>query len=474
MTKTLKLYVALLSVVFSVSYLFGAKTLTLIQAHDHDHEHDSCGITCPVVHFTWTTRECPTSNSAYTSNNDHLPCKQKINNHWKFADYVSAGHSVDIAYEKDDNRCRRPSDNTLEHTYGLNHDLRDDFKHDNSEWKDGTPIACPTDVPTQAPTCTPEVTPTTVPDVTAVPTISEVPTPTSAPSNNDSNNNNSNNGGGSNPGPYVCNDTDPGAPGTLKATALGGGKVRLDWGNASGPHTTYAVAYGPSVGNYLYGDPNVGNVTTYTVLALNPGGNYCFYVQAQNGCKGGVPSNVVCTNQGVGSFRVLGATDNYNPLVEGIKDSFGGEVLGEATELMGTAEVVYSNDKLPSGNTLLQGQSISIPAVNINQALYQPQIIADQLAVGQHEVLNTNIDGSDVYYGHNGFDVFGALYQVVLGNQVIVTKNNQKSVYTVTATDFVKKDDVAVLRTNTDQIVLVTCSFTQPDYRIVVKASLQK
>ena len=140
---------------------------------------------------------------------------------------------------------------------------------------------------------------------------------------------------------------------------------------------------------------------------------------------------------------------------------------------MGTAEVVYSTDKLPSGNTLLEGRSISIPAIGVNQPLYQPQIIADQLAVGQHEVLNTTVNGSNVFYGHNGYDVFGSLYKVVKGDQVIVVGGNQKSVYTVTSTDFVPKSDVDILKTDVNQIVLVTCSFTQPDYRIVVKASLQ-
>lgn len=171
--------------------------------------------------------------------------------------------------------------------------------------------------------------------------------------------------------------------------------------------------------------------------------------------------------------RLVSANDNYNPLVEGIKDSYGGEVLGATTQLMGTAEVVYSDEKLPSGNTLLEGRSVSIPAIGVNQALYQPQVIADQLAVGQHEVLNTSVNGSDVFYGHNGYDVFGSLYKVVKGNQVIVNNGNQKLVYTVTSTDFVQKDNVDSIKTEANQIVLVTCSFTQPDFRIVVKASLQ-
>jgi LPXTG-site transpeptidase (sortase) family protein len=414
MTKTLKYFIVLLVLVFSVSYSLGKGSAALVQAEDSQNYHDSenSDHDCPVIHWSWNN------------------------------------HEGEIAYEFDSGQCHWPSEDNLRRSYHDDNDFdgfRDDFREHNHEWRNRKP----------SPTPTPEVSP------------SAEPTPTSQTSNNDSGN------GGSSytPGPYTCNDADPGAPANLKAVALGGGKVKLTWDNAPGPHTTYAVAYGPSLGNYLYGDPNVGNVTTYTVMALNPGGKYCFYVQAQNGCRGGIPSNVVCTNQ-AGGVRVLGASSNYNPLIDGIKESYSGAVLGASTELMGTAEVVYSADKLPSGNTLIEGSSISIPAIGVNQALYRPQIIADQLAVGQHEVLNTTIDGSNVFYGHNGYDVFGSLYKVVKGDKVVVNGGNQKSVYTVTSTDFVQKSDVDSLKTNADQIVLVTCSFSKPDYRIVVKASL--
>ncbi len=307
-------------------------------------------------------------------------------------------------------------------------------------------------------------TPTSTPTSTPIPTA----TPTSSPSNNENSNNNNN------PGAPTCNDADPGAPTNLRVTALGGGKVRLDWDNAPGPHSGYTVAYGPSIGNYIYGDQNVGNVTSYIVKSLNPGGKYCFYVQAQNGCRGGSPSNVVCSNQGTGSLKILGATSNYNPLVDGIKNSYGGEILGTSTELMHTAEIVYSQEKLPSGNIIDENMTISIPKIGLNQPIYHPQKIGDDLTVGHHEVLQTNIDKSSVYYGHNGYDVFGLLYKVKIGDVITLTNSNIDSKYLVTSTQFVHKSQVEVLKSQDNQIVLVTCSFTQPDYRIIVKASIQK
>gem|GEM_PF-6335867 len=338
--------------------------------------------------------------------------------------------------------------------------------NDNPEtgkpWESGKMIDRYCAYPTQTPSPTPTLTPTQTP----IPT----PTPTSAPNVGGDSGSSPNN-----PGAPVCNDADPGVPTNLRLTALGGGKVRLNWDNSPGPHSSYAVAYGPSVGNYIYGDPNVGNVTTYTVLALNPGGNYCFYVQAQNGCRGGSPSNVVCTNQTTpGSIRVLGATDNDNPLVDGIKNSYGGMILGATTELMATAEVVNSTDKLPSGN-LPTTDKILIPSLGLDETIYVPQTIGDMLTVGNREVLETKVADTRIYYGHNAADVFGSLYKINIGNNIIVSKNGQNLNYQVSAKEFVSKYDVeSVITQNQTDIVLVTCSVTKPDYRILVKASLIK
>lgn len=341
------------------------------------------------------------------------------------------------------------------------------------------PSPTPSPIVTQSPspTVTPNqetLTPTpTIPDEGPTPTSGEenpevTPVPTSAPSNNPPHDDSGSSQ--SNPAP-VCNDTDPGSPSNLQVVALGGGKVRLTWNDAPGPHTSYAVAYGPSIGNYLYGDPNVGNVTSYVVSALNPGGKYCFYVQAQNGCRGGSPSNVVCSNQGAGSLQVLGASTNYNPLVTGIKESYGGQVLGAATSLANTAEVSYSSEKLPSGNTLDPDHTISIPAIGLNQPVYLPQKIGDELVVGSHEVLSTQVNGTQLYYGHNATDVFGSLYKLHAGEKIQINQHGQTIDYLVTKIDFVSQNDVAAVHSDTDGgIVLMTCSYTYPDHRILVKA----
>lgn len=328
---------------------------------------------------------------------------------------------------------------------------------------------CPTSTPTSTPTETPSPTPTQ--QVTGTPQPTQTPVPTPTPTDSPSVGGGDN--GGSSPGAPVCNDPKPGTPSNLRVTRISSTQIRLDWDHAADPHTSYVVAYGPSIGNYPWGSPNVGNGNSYTVNSLTPGAQYCFYVRAQNNCMPGDKSNEVCINVG-STVKILGVTDNYNPLVEGIRESYGGDILGTTTELMATAEVVYSQSKLPSGNTLASGQSISIPKLGVNQPIYNPARIGDDFTVGHQEVLHTTIDGSSVFYGHNGYDVFGGLHKANLGDMVKTNNNGVDSGYKVTEKLFVHKSQVDSIKTTDDQIVLVTCSFTQPDYRIVVKASLTK
>ncbi|MBI2464758.1 fibronectin type III domain-containing protein [Candidatus Shapirobacteria bacterium] len=347
-----------------------------------------------------------------------------------------------------------------------------------------TPTSTPTSTPTPTleptPVCDDEVCPTSTPTPTATPTqiISGTPQPTPSPIPTATPTGTSNVGGGDNggsnpPGAPVCTDPKPGTPSNLRVTRISSTQARLDWDHASDPHTSYVVAYGPSLGNYPWGSPNVGNNNSYTVNSLTPGAQYCFYVRAQNNCMPGDKSNEVCINVG-STVKILGVTDNYNPIVDGIRESYGGDILGTTTELMTTAEVVYAQNKLPSGNTLVSGQSISIPKIGVNQPIYAPARIGDDYTVGHQEVLHTTIDGSSVYYGHNGYDVFGSLHRTNIGDQVVTNNNGVDSGYNVTEKLFVHKSQVDSIKTTGDQIVLVTCSFTQPDYRIVVKASLTK
>lgn len=79
-----------------------------------------------------------------------------------------------------------------------------------------------------------------------------------------------------------------GVPGNLNAKAgLNKGEVVLNW--TAGANTNrYALVYGLSSGNYLFGSLNIdgGTNTTYTVTNLNPGTRYFFQVWAFNTNEG--------------------------------------------------------------------------------------------------------------------------------------------------------------------------------------------
>lgn len=343
-----------------------------------------------------------------------------------------------------------------------------------------TPTQVPTAAPTNIPTPSPSIEPTSLTPTVPVPTGSTSPTPTASPTEvpvptatSTPGNENTNPPG--NPGTPSCDDPKPGTPSNLIATWISNTQIKLNWQSATEPVSHYLLAYGPAIGNYPWGNPNIGKGNEYIVGALSRGNNYCFYVKAQNNCAGGEPSNTACVNQPVlkraDNNRVLGVKTNFNPLVNGIKNSYGGEVLGATTELLGTDEVIPSQEKLPSGNSIDLNHSIEIPTLGLRENIYKPQKIGDEYTVGSHEVLFDKVNGNNVYYGHNGGDVFGKIYQLKEGAEIVVIHDNQKTNYKVSESLFVHKSVVQSLNSDENQIVLTTCSYTQPEYRIVIKAN---
>lgn len=100
----------------------------------------ACTYECPTYHFEWREwAECPDKYKPKKDNESI--CERK--------DYpdVARGYtdkSADVVYEKseDPTKCHRPSDKTLEDTYGMSKDAKDDFKKDHKEWVDSVEI-CP-------------------------------------------------------------------------------------------------------------------------------------------------------------------------------------------------------------------------------------------------------------------------------------------------------------------------------------------
>lgn len=104
------------------------------------------------------------------------------------------------------------------------------------------------------------------------------PTPTPAPGGGGT-------GGGGAP---VCSDAKPGLPSSFTAVAgPGDGQVTLSWIPPALPYTYFLIAYNDSSDwPPKWGNPDVGNVTSFTVSGLGAG-TYWFWLRAGNGCMPG-------------------------------------------------------------------------------------------------------------------------------------------------------------------------------------------
>src|SRR3989304_9651624 len=76
-------------------------------------------------------------------------------------------------------------------------------------------------------------------------------------------------------GAPVCNSDRPNAP-VVTSIVKSGTTATISWTKVD-IATHYTIAYGPAVGNYPYGVPNTGNVTSYTIGSLDPNTQYSFF-----------------------------------------------------------------------------------------------------------------------------------------------------------------------------------------------------
>ena len=166
----------------------------------------------------------------------------------------------------------------------------------------------------QAETDSPITSPVTSPEVSPEP--SATPTPTPEPSNPSNSDNNNSNNNSSNGGAPSCNNQKPGsAPKIVSATGNGQNSVTLDWTKSADPLTHYLISYGLKPGIQLYGNPNVGNVTSYTVNYLSGGTIYYFRVRGVNDCTPGDPSNEVAVS--VSGKKIIGPATDFKPGILG-------------------------------------------------------------------------------------------------------------------------------------------------------------
>lgn len=127
---------------------------------------------------------------------------------------------------------------------------------------------------------------------TAQPEPTPVATPVSSPSGNANTN--------------PCQTNMPAAPTGVTAVATATNKIELRW--TPKPNVThYGIVYGVSASQYLYGAPNVGNVSVFTVQGLSPNSTYYFAVYSGNDCGSSGYSSQVSAKTFASSGGIGGA-----------------------------------------------------------------------------------------------------------------------------------------------------------------------
>lgn len=97
----------------------------------------------------------------------------------------------------------------------------------------------------------------------------------------------------------VCSAAKPPSP-VLTSVTRHGSTATLTWTKIDSA-THYAIWYGTAPGQFDYGVPNTGKVTSFTVGSLDPGKQYYWEVRSVNDCMPSDPAS------GIGGGDVLGA-----------------------------------------------------------------------------------------------------------------------------------------------------------------------
>lgn len=177
------------------------------------------------------------------------------------------------------------------------------------------------------------------------PTSEQVPTPTptSQPSGGVGGEGGGGGGGGGGPASPCTPPKAPKVPSLLSATSVSGREVKLTWAKVDRA-THYAIAYGLSSHNYIFGNPNVGNTNSYTVGGLEGGKTYFFVVSAVIGgdCPVASPYSNELSSKPSGILGVKTVSLAPELVAEGEKpeDQLGGGVSTQAGEVAGISKGV--------------------------------------------------------------------------------------------------------------------------------------
>jgi len=167
-------------------------------------------------------------------------------------------------------------------------------------------------------------------------------------------------------------------------------------------------------------------------------------------------------------MTTLGISDAYNPLLEGILGTLtSGKISGIKTVQTDARNISFG--KKITGNKKIEGLSLSIPRIDIDEPVYEGKELGEQLLVGNQEVLTGTLNDARVFYAHNSNDKFGKLYRLGKGDSVVIDDNNQKVEYKVEDKIYTYQDNMDAIVAKENTMYLITCSYTNPSYRHIVK-----
>lgn len=321
------------------------------------------------------------------------------------------------------------------------------------------PTDCPTEPPCK-PTKTPTPTSTLIPTETPIPTPTLIPTPTSeiCPSPTPTETEMPPSGETPIPTPTdtVCETPTP----TISEES---------------PSPSPSVTLTPTVTEEVQPTPTATEIPSPTPTAETPtstpqpesgSGGGTTEEKKDSGAGGGITQGIIETTK----KEAVSSEENYNPLVEGIRKSFG-FILGAATlPWTGAKDDPSLSSKLPSGNNYQEGDGLFIPKIGLNVPLYQAIPLGNELLVGDQEILESD---SGLIYGHNNSETFGLIGNLNVGETIIKTENGRLYRYRVNSVFWVGRQRAEILNTPDGQITLVTCDHNNPDLRVVVRAVLE-
>ncbi|MFZ5437992.1 MAG: sortase [Patescibacteria group bacterium] len=120
---------------------------------------------------------------------------------------------------------------------------------------------------------------------------------------------------------------------------------------------------------------------------------------------------------------------------------------------------------------------VSFPSLNINRDVVTTHVkngewlLVDAAANYVYESARPGDVGPVIIYGHNTPAVFGQLTQLVVGQDIIVkTASGQKFYYLVTAKKVVDPDEVGLLESNKETLIIYTCTGFLDSKRLVIIA----